>query len=304
MYDLIIIGGGPAGVTAAIYAARERLKILLITKDFKGQLARKTLLIENYPGIEAISGLEFLQKLEKQLRKQEIEIEQDIVIKIEKTKQSFVVFAKKAKFSAKTVIIASGSDSRLLKIPGEKEFLGRGVSYCAICDAPLFRNKIVAVVGGGNAGFEEAIALSKWAQKVYLMIYKEEIKADQILQEIIEDIDKIKIIKPVLLKEIKGEKFVNLIVYQDLESKEMVELKADGVFIAIGVKPATFFVKDLVDFSKSGEIIVDFQTGVTKIPGLFAAGDVDNIAYRQIVIAAGEGAKAAISASRYLLKNR
>jgi thioredoxin-disulfide reductase len=290
-------------VTAGIYAAKAKLKTLLITKDFTGPLAKKSLLIENYPGIKKISGLKFLQKLEQHIRQQQIEIKLDTVVKIDKTSQGFVVLnQKQKKFLAKAVIIASGADSRLLKIPGEKEFLGKGVNYCAICDASLFKNKIVAVVGGGNTAFEEAITLSKWAKQVYLMVYKEEIKAESAIQEKVKSIKKIKIIKPVLLKEIKGEKVVSSIIYQNLTTEEIIELKVDGVFVAIGFVPATFFVKDLVDFSKLGEIIVNFHTGETKTPGLFAAGDVTNVFPKQIIVAAGEGAKTAVNAYKYLNK--
>lgn len=305
MYDLIIIGGGPAGITSGIYAAREKLKTLLITKDFRGQIANKSLLIENYPGFEQISGIELLQKLEAQVRKQEIEIKIETVVKVEKTGQDFIILTENQnKFFAKAVIIATGANPRPLKVPGEKEFLGKGVGYCATCDAPLFKNKIVAVVGGGNTALEYAVALTKWAKQVYLMVREEEIVAEQAIQERVKADSKIKIIKPALLKEIKGEKFVNLVVYQDLKTGVMVELKeVEGVFVAIGTIPATSFVRELVDFSQLGEIVVDPQTGETKTPGLFAAGDVDNLSYRQIVIAAGEGAKVAISASHYLMKN-
>ena len=301
IYDVIIIGGGPAGITAGIYSARKKLKTLLITKDFSGQIARKTLLVENYPGIEKISGKELIQKFQRHLEKQEVEIEIDEVLKVSKSEEKFTVFTKKGNnFLAKAVIIASGADPKFLKIPGEKEFLGKGVSYCATCDSPIFKNKTVAVIGGGNAGFEEAIALSKWADKVYLLIKEEVIIADEIIQQAVKAIAKIQVITSVIPKEIKGGKFVNSIIYQEVKSKKIVELKIDGVFVSVGVKPATFFVKDLVSFSKLGEIIVNFQTGETKIPGLFAAGDVDNFSYRQIVIAAGEGAKAALSAYKYL----
>lgn len=303
MYDLIIIGGGPAGITAGIYAARQNLNTLLITKNFGGQMARKTVAIENYPGFKEISGIELVQKFEQQLRRQEISIEIDEVTKLEKKDSKFSVSTKsKNQFETKTVIVATGADPRSLEIPGEKEFIGRGVSYCTACDGPIFGGKTVAVVGGGNSGFEAAIFLSNYAPKIYILEYGPEVKADKKNQEKTQETGKIEVILNVALKEIKGQKFVNTIVYQDLKAKELKTLEVEGVFVEIGLQPATSFLKDLVDFNERDEIVVDPRTGETKTPGLFAAGDVDCVPYKQIVIAAGEGAKAAFSVYNYIQK--
>ena len=304
IYDLIIVGGGPAGITAGIYAARQKLNTLLITKAFGGQIARKTVDIENYPGFEKISGMDLIQNLEKHLRRFAINIETDSVIKVEKKDNFFSVLTeRKSNFQTKAIIIASGVGSRLLRIPGEEEFIGRGVSFCSVCDGPLFSNKIVAIIGGGNAGFETAFFMSKVAQKVYLLESEPEVSADLENQERVRAIEKIKIMTNVSVKEIKGNKFVDSIIYQDKPLKEDSVLSVDGVFIEIGFLPAVLFLdKGLVDFNERQEIKINPQTGETKTAGLFAAGDVTNVRNKQIVIAAAEGAKAALSASQYLIK--
>jgi len=301
LYDLIVIGGGPAGITAGIYAARQRLKTLLITKGFGGQLEKKVVPVENYPGFEKISATELIQKFKKHLEKFEIEILIDSVMKIEKVNQSFeVLTAAQKKFSAKTVIIASGAESRSLKVKGEQEFLGKGVSYCTNCDAPIFKDKIVAVIGGGNSGFEAAIALSRWAKQIFILEYGEKVIADIENQELVKKTKKVQIITSAALKEIKGDKFVNSIIYQNRKTGQDEELKVEGVFVEIGSLPASSFAKDLVELNEKGEIKVDFETFQTKTPGLFAAGDVNVGKYKQIVTACGEGAKAALAAYDYL----
>jgi thioredoxin-disulfide reductase len=303
IYDLIIVGGGPAGMTAGIYAARQKLNTLLITKTFGGQMSKKAVPIENWPGEKQISGLDLIQKFKDHLEKFEINIELDGVVKIEKSNEIFKVLTEKGnQFESKAAIIATGSDPRPLKIPGEKEFIGKGVSYCPTCDAPLFSKKIVAVIGGGNSGFETAIMVSKWAQKVYILEFGAELKADMENQEIAKKTGKIDVILNAAMKEIKGDKFVNLIVYQDSKTKEEKKLEVEGVFVEIGLQPCSAFAKDLVDCSERGEINVDPETFQTKTPGLFAAGDVKAGKYKQIIIAAGEGAKVALFVSEYLKK--
>ncbi len=304
IYDLIIIGGGPAGITAGIYAARQKLNTLLITKSFGGQVARKAVAIENYPGFEEISGLDLIQKFEKHLRKRKIRIELDSVTKVKKISKIFSVFTgNKKQFKAKTVIIASGADPRPLEVPGEKKFIGKGMSYCVACDGPLYTGKEVAVIGGGNAGFEAALFLVNLTKKIYILESGLEIKANKDNQEKAKKTGKIKVITGIALKKIQGEKFVNSIVFEDKKSKSLKKLPVQGIFVEIGSQPATSFVKGLVDFNKKDEIIVDAQTAETRTAGLFAAGDVDDCSYKQIVIAAGEGAKASLSVSNYLQKN-
>jgi thioredoxin-disulfide reductase len=302
-YDLIIIGGGPAGITAGIYAARQKIKTLLITKDFGGQIARKAVAIENYPGLEKISGLKLIKKFTDHLKKVPVDIVQDAIVKVKKTGQIFLISIENKKtFQAKAVIVASGADPRPLEVPGEKKFIGKGVSYCTACDAPLFAQKIVAVAGGGNSGFEAAIALSKWSKKIYILERGSEPRADEINQEMAKKMGKVEVLTNVVLKEIKGKDFVNSVVYQDKKRKKEIILSVDGIFVEIGSQPATSFVKKLVDFNEKDEIIVNLKTGETRTPGLFSAGDADDVPYKQIVIAAGEGAKAALAASNYLQK--
>ena len=302
-YDLIIIGGGPAGITAGIYGARQKLNTLLITKSFGGQVARKVVMIENYPGFEEISGMELIQKFEKHLRKQKIDIERDEVSKVKKIKEHFIVITKsKNRFESKAVIIASGADPRPLEVPGEKEFIGRGLSYCVNCDGPLFEGKTVAVIGGGNSAFEAAIFLSKIAKKIYILEYGEVVKADAENQDRVKKTGKVKVITNAALKKIQGKQFVNSIIFEDRKTKKEITLPLEGVFVEIGSQPSTSFAKGLVDFNERDEIVVEFETCQTKTPGLFAAGDANIGPFKQIVTAAGEGTKAALAAYEYLQK--
>ncbi len=337
IYDLIIIGGGPAGITAGIYAARQKLNTLLITKSFGGQVVKKAVAIENYPGFEKISGQELIQKFENHLKKfarpsfseknlgGQVEIKIDEVKKIypvksrkagispkaklfngvKKTNNDFLVSTKnKKEFQAKAIIVASGADPRPLEVPGEEEFIGKGVSYCSICDGVLFADKTVAVIGGGNAGFESAIFLSNYVKKIYILEYGPRVSADETNQEIIKKTKKAEIITNAALKEIKGKKFVESMVYQSRKTKEEKTLSIEGVFVEIGSQPATAFVKGLVEFNEKDEIKVEFETCQTKTPGLFAVGDVNIGQYKQIITACGEGAKAALAAYGYIQKQK
>ena len=301
IFDLIIIGGGPAGISAGIYSARQKMNTLLITKSFGGQIARKAVGIENYLGFEKISGLDLINKFEKHLRKYDILVEKDGVRKIERKGDNFFVHTTSKKtFVARSVIVASGADPRPLEITGEKEFIGRGVSYCVTCDAPLFADKKVAVIGGGNSGFEAALFLSKWVEKIYIFEHGQKVKADESIQEKARKTGKIEIIVSTSLKKIKGKKFVESIVYQVGKVSKSNSLAVDGIFVEIGSQPANSFLGKLVSFNRKDEIMFNPRTMQTKTAGLFVAGDVSEVVFKQIVIAAGEGAKAAMSASNYL----
>jgi thioredoxin-disulfide reductase len=304
VYDLIIIGGGPAGVTAGIYTARQRLNVLLLSEIIGGQLSKKAVAIENYPGFEAISGIDLIAKFEKHLRKQKIDIERDEVLKLEKLKDCFSVLTKsRNEFKAKVVIVSSGANPRKLKIPGEDEFLAKGVSYCAVCDGPVFRDKDVAVIGGGNSGFETAIFLNSWAKKIYILESSKEIAADKENQQTVKKAGKAKILTYVKPKKIVGTKLVEGLVYEDKETGKEKTLNVQGIIIEIGTQPASSFIKgDLVDFNEKGEIKVNTIDYSTKTPGLFAAGDVTADNFKQIITACGEGCKAAISAFHYISK--
>ncbi len=302
IYDLIIVGAGPAGITSAIYARRQNLKTLVITKDFGGQIGRKAVDIENYPGFKKIKGPELINRFKEHLKASNAEIKIGQVDKITKENNIFCVSTLEEKFFSKAVILASGADPRPLEVPGEKEFIGKGVSYCAICDGPIFRNKTVAVIGGGNAGFESAIFLSNYAKKIYILEYSSQVSADEVNQETVQKTGKAEIITNAKVKEIKGDNLVNALVYEDLKTKEEKILKVDGVFVEIGSQPATSYAKGLVDFNERDEIKVEFETCETKTPGLFAVGDLNVGRFKQIITACGEGAKAALAAYNYIKK--
>ncbi|MFH1181284.1 MAG: FAD-dependent oxidoreductase [bacterium] len=306
LYDLVIVGGGPAAVSAGIYASRQNIKTLLIAKSFGGQVAKKAVAIENYPGFKKISGSKLFGKFEKHLQKQKIEILADEVERVKKKESFFEVFTAGGKsFQAKAVIVATGGDPRLLDVPGEKEFLGRGVSYCTVCDGPLFKGKTVAVIGGGNSGFEAAIFLSKIAQKVYILERRDKALADGSLQKKIKKSGNVEVIVFAKLKEIQGLKFVKSIIYENQQDKKEAVLAVDGVFAEIGYVPvASFLSNDLVDLNSQNEIKINCLSCQTKTPGLFAAGDATETKYKQIIIAAGEGAKAALSAYEYLERQK
>lgn len=305
IYDLIIIGGGPAGITAGIYGARKKLNTLLLAKDFLGQTG-KTWSIENYPGFFQISGPELMEKFKNHLKNFEIEIKEgEEVKKIEKKEEVFdVLTVRKNKFQAKTVIVASGRNPRPLKVPGEERFTGKGVSFCSVCDAPLFKDKTVAVVGGGNSGFETALDLAKYCLKIYILEFSSQVKSDEVSQEKAKATGKISVITNAVVKEIKGKNFVESLVYEDKHANEIKELAVEGIFVEIGSLPATAFLGDLVDFNQWGEVKIDHRTCATKTSGFFAAGDVTDIRDKQIITACGEGAKAALSVYEYLKNSK
>jgi len=304
LYDIIIIGGGPAGITAGIYATRKKLKTLLITENFVGQMG-KAFWIENYPGFERISGLDLMEKFKNHLKKFEIEIKETGVKKIRKVEDKFIVQTeKKENFISRTVILASGRDPRPLEVPGEKELIGRGISYCPTCDLPFFQNKEVAIIGGGSSGFNVAVEATKYGNEVYILESSSKVRAEEIIQERAEKTGKVKVILNARVKKILGENEIRGLIFEDLASKEEKTLEVGGVFIMIGEIPATDYIKGLVDFNEKDEIIVDPKTLQTKTEGLFACGDVTNVLCGQIVIAAGEGAKAALSAYEYLQKQK
>ena len=301
LYDLIIIGGGPAGIAAGIYAARKRLKTLLITKEWGGQVVRANE-IENWPGTQKISGINLIKQMSEHLKQFEIEIKEGKeVIDLDKKGDNFTVRDNDQTYEEKTVIIATGKIPRALNIPGEEEFKGKGVSFCATCDAPLFKDKIVAVIGGGNVGFDTAMDLIKYAKKVYILEFLEEMKGDILTKGKLEQSGKVEFILNAAVKEIKGRKFVESLIFEDRKTSADLEIKVGGVFISIGMMPKAGFAEKLVALNQIGEIVID-KDNFTKTPGLFAAGDITDIKYEQIVIAAGEGAKAALAATEYLKK--
>lgn len=303
-YDLVIIGGGPGGVAAGVYAARKKIKVAIITGDFGGQSVVSAD-IENWIGIKSVSGLEFSQMLEEHLRAQEgIDILfPDLVERVEKLDSHFKVSTKSGKvLETKTVLVASGSSRKKLNIPGEKELDAKGVSYCSTCDAPIFKNKVTAVIGGGNAGLEAVLDLLAYSPKVYLLEYSDKLKGDPITQEKIKESGRAEIILNAKTLEILGDKFVSGLKYQDQKTGEVKELKLEGIFVEIGAYPSVGFVKDLVKVSDFGEIVVDHKTQQTSQPGIWAAGDATDVLYKQNNISAGDAIKAVLNISDYLNK--
>ncbi len=300
MYDVIVIGGGPAGLTAGIYCARAMLKTLLLEKETLGGQAAKTPIIENYPGFpEGIEGVNLIERMVEQTKKFGVEIAIEVVEKIILSNGDKIIRTDKKEYQTKAVIIATGSRYKELGVPGEKELVGRGVSYCAICDGPLFRNRIVGVVGGGDSALTEAIYLSKIAQKVYLIHRRDQFRAARSIQEKISTINNIETILNKLVKSIKGEKRLEGIIIVDKNSNQESELKLNGLFIYVGFLPNTDFIKGLINLDETGYVITD-ENLETNISGVFAAGDVRKKTLRQIATAVGDGAMAAIMAERYL----
>ncbi|MEM2083745.1 MAG: FAD-dependent oxidoreductase [Nitrososphaerota archaeon] len=295
IYDLIIIGGGPAGITAAIYATRNKINFMLITVNIGGQVVLSSQ-IENYTGFQYITGEELKKKFQEHLDKYKFNLKMEEVKKVERGNNLFKVITDSSTYLSKTVIIATGRRPKELKIPGEAKFKNRGVTYCAICDAPLFEDLDVAVIGGGNSGLEAVLQLIKIAKSINLIEINPELKAEKILIEKALASNKVKIWTSTKIKEIIGDETVKYIKIER-NGKEIL-LPVQGVFIEIGSVPNSEIV-DFVDKNVFGEIIVNCKCE-TNIPGLFAAGDVTNVPEKQIIIAAGEGCKAALSAIKYL----
>ena len=301
MYELIIVGAGPAGMTAAVYAARKRLNTLLISDDVGGQPIT-TVGIENYMGYQFIEGPELMQKFEEQVRQFSSDVKVQVGQKAESLSRidgGFEVKTDKGEIHrAKAVIFATGKRPRKLNVPGEKEFLGRGVTYCAICDGPLFAGENVAVIGGGNSALEAAEDMIRIAQHVYL-ISLTPLTGDQILIDKVTGASNLTVFVEHEILGIKGKGRVEGIRIRDLKSKQQRELDVGGVFIEIGLIPNSEAIKAITTLNRIGEVEVNCANE-TGEPGLFAAGDVTNVPEKQIVVAAGEGAKAALQAHRYL----
>ena len=297
MYDLIVVGAGPAGITAAIYAARKRMDLLVITKDLGGQAALSGD-VENYTGYQYITGFELTEKFLEHMKKFNIELrEAEEVRKVERIKNGFRVITDMAGYEAKSIILASGARPRTLNIPGESEYKNRGVTYCATCDAPLFLGKDVAVIGGGNSALDAALQLTKIANKIYLITKYSSHRGETVMLEKVEASEKVTILYNTDTLEILGDKTVSSIRVR--RNGEQKTIDVQGVFIEVGYTPNSEFVQGFVNLNECGEIVIDSHNRAN-IPGFFAAGDVTNVAEKQIIIAAGEGSKASLSAFEYL----
>lgn len=300
VYDLIIIGAGPAGITAAVYAARKRLNFLVITGDIGGQAAWSGD-IENYTGYQFITGPDLAAKFEEHMRTYGISVrEGEEAREIERRSDSIYVRTDKAEYLGRTAIIASGKASKELGVPGEREFKNKGLTYCATCDGPLFSGKEVAIIGGGNSALDAGMQLIKIAKKVYIVNNMPKLGGDPVMLEKIESSPIVRVLNNAEVLAITGDKMVSGIKVKKDMKEEFIPVK--GVFIEIGLIPNSKFTKG-IDRNERGEIKINSRNE-TNIPGIFAAGDVTDVPEKQIIIAAGEGSKAALSAFKYISRNR
>ncbi|MDJ0763620.1 MAG: FAD-dependent oxidoreductase [Myxococcota bacterium] len=300
IYDLIVLGGGPAAMSASIYAARKMLRLALLTKDFGGQVA-STSEIENYLGFQSISGRELTDKFVEQVKQFDVPIgEGEKVVEVVEKKGAFdIQLESGAVFSCNSLIVATGKRDRPLGVPGEKELVGKGVAYCATCDAPFFKDKRVIVAGGGNSAFTAAIDLLKVGASVTMVNYAVGWQADEVMKSAIAKHEHVEFLDNHQVTQIEGTERVSAVRLKERSSGEAKSLAADGVFVEIGLLPNSDSVRDLAELNKAGELIVDCHCR-TSVPGLFGAGDVTTVPKKQIIISAGEGAKAALAAYDYL----
>lgn len=297
VYDAVIVGGGPAGLTAAVYCARKRMKTVLVAENIGGQAAWSWA-IENYMGFSTISGKELIRKFEEQARGFDVHLELDSVTSVKKEDGAFLVrTAGGTEYRSRTLILAPGKEPRRLGLPGEDRLMGKGISICAVCDAPLYRDKPVAVVGGGNAALQTAIEMTKFASSVTL-IARGALRCDEIFLSRAEEAG-IRTLSPHEVTALHGDAALTGITVRDRETGEEMNLDVEGLFLSIGFAPNTEFLKDLVALNERGEILID-ENGRTNVPGVFAAGDATCVKAKQIIVAAGDGAKAALEAHEYL----
>lgn len=299
LYDVVVIGGGPAGMNAALYSKRKGNKVGIIAGQIGGQIMN-TSVVENYLGYETLSGEGLVDKFKEHIRALEVPVMEYVMVDsiVSENNLHRLKLTDGNEVVTKTVILATGSQSRKLNVPGEEDFAGRGVAYCAICDAPLYKGKNVMIAGGGNAAVEAAIDLSKVANHVTI-VHRSQFRADQVLLDQMATKENISIYLGHQIQEIAGEDFVTHVLALDKEKDTLVSIEGDGIFIEIGHIPNTETFKDIVATNSHGEIIID-EKGRTNVPGIFAAGDMTTVPYKQIIIATAQGATAALSANEYL----
>jgi len=299
-YEVIIIGGGPAGLTAGLYTSRSRLRTLLIESSIFGGQITTTELIENYPGFpQGITGAELGQLMEEQARRFGLEMVNQEVLEVKLEGEKKVVRTHEADYEAEVLIVSSGTEYRRLGIPGEEEFVGKGVSFCATCDGAFFQDSRIVVVGGGDSALTEALFLTKFAKEVTIIHRRDALRATKIYQERTFANPKIKFLWNSVMQEIKGDKMVQSILVRNVKTGEVKEFETEGVFLFVGIVPRTQFLKGLVQMDDGGYVLTN-EDCETSVKGIFAAGDCRKKLLRQITTAVGDGATAASAAEKYL----
>ena len=298
IYDVIIIGTGPAGLAAAIYAKRAKLNMLLLDKSrFAGGQVLNTYEVDNYPGFPGINGMELGKKFKEHAENMGAEVTAEEVLSIKPQPDKVLVETKKSTYEAKTVLVATGADHKLLEVPGEEEFTGMGVSYCATCDGAFFKNKRVAVVGGGDVAVEDAIFLARLCEKVYLIHRRDELRAAASLREKLLSMDNVEILWDTVVKEVQGKDKVEQLILESVKDGSRRELLVDGLFVAVGIAPNSGLLKGVVEMDEGGYVKAG-EDGQTSEPRIFVAGDIRTKPLRQIVTAVSDGANAVHTLSR------
>lgn len=299
-FDVVILGGGPAGLSAGIYASRGAVSTAMIDVSMMGGQPSNYLELENYPGFPVIGGYDLMEKFEEHADKFGVQkFPMQEIVNVDLKSNPKIILTKEGEFRAKSVIIACGAQPMKLGVPGEKEFVGRGVSYCAVCDGAFYKEKVVAVVGGGNAAVEEAMYLTKFADKVYIIHRRDELRADKIVQERAFKNEKIEFIWNSVVKEIKGDNLVHTAVLENVKTKEVSNLAVNGVFPYIGMVPNIENITGQVAQDAGGFVITD-ETMKTSVEGVYAVGDIRQTPLRQVVTAAADGAVGAVYSVKYL----
>jgi len=302
MNDIIVIGSGPAGLTAAIYAVRSNLNILVFSGGQPGGQLTITTEVEDFPGFpDGIKGPELMIRVKQQAERLGAKIVDESVTKVDFSKESFKVFSGEKEYTAKAVILASGATAEWLGLDSEQRLIGRGVSACAVCDGPFFKNKKVAIVGGGDSAMKEALFLSKLVSKVLIIHRSEKLDSFESNQKAVQSLPNVKFLLNTVVQEVLGKDKVKGLKLKDTRTGEIKEEAVDGLFIAIGYKPSTDFLNGQVDLDEKGFVVVHDETK-TSVPGIFTAGDVSDRIYQQAVTAAGAGCKAALDAQKWLAR--
>lgn len=299
-FDTVILGGGPAGFSAAMYAARGAASTAIVDVSMLGGQPSNYLELENYPGMKRIGGFDLMEKFEEHADMFGVQkFPMQEIVSVDLVSEIKTIITKEAEFRAKTVIIATGAKSMKLGVPGEEEFLSRGVSYCAVCDGAFYQDKVVAVVGGGNSAVEEAMYLTKFASKVYLIHRRNELRADKIVQERAFKNEKLEFVWDTVVDEIKGDELVNKLLVHNVKSGEKFEISVNGVFPYIGISPNVELFNGQLEQDSRGFILTD-ETMKTSVNGVYAVGDVRNTPLRQVITAASDGAVGAVYAIKYI----